>query len=301
MCISLQYSLTENCFARNQYPYRKAMKFAFFILILAGMQHNIIISAQLPRQQITIGPSIINGNGTFQGCPSQQQREGLRQGIKVAVTNALGHDPMVRCGTGQWIQVAYLNMSDSMQSCPSPWQIRSASGVRACGRPSSGCHGTVYSSGGRTYSRVCGRVIGYQFGHTDGFSSSSIDTVYVEGVSITHGSPRSHIWTFVADRYESDVADCPCKGGPNTPAFVGSDYYCESGNNGTSTAEIFYANDPLWDGQQCESEGTCCSTAPWFVVDIMNPTTDSIEVRICASLSPSSEDTRINMLELYIQ
>ena len=49
-------------------------------------------------------------------------------------------------------------------------------------------------AGGYTYTKVCGRVIGYQVGHPDAFhSSKSIDKAYVEGVSITHGSPRSHI------------------------------------------------------------------------------------------------------------
>ena len=193
-------------------------------------------------------------------------------------------------------------MSDPSQFCPSPWLDRSSNGVRVCGRQSSsGCYGNFYPTS-RSYSKVCGRVIGYQIGHTDGFhTSSSINSAYVEGVSITHGSPRLiHIWTLAADLYESNLG-CPCEGGPNPPTFVGNNYYCESGNNGTSsTSSFLHANDPLWDGQQCQSEGTCCSTTPWFTVDLGNPTTDSIEVRICAD-STSSEDTPINLLELYVQ
>lgn len=38
---------------------------------------------------------------------------------------------------------------------------------------------------------------------------------------------------------------------------------------------------------------------PWFSVDLPNPTTDDIEVRICAG--NSDEDTPIGLLELYIQ
>ena len=94
-----------------------------------------------------------------------------------------------------------------MQSCPPAWRDRSANGVRVCGRPadSSGeCHSTFYPTGGHSYTRVCRRVIGYQFGHTDGFhSSQTIDMPYVEGVSVTHGSPRSHIWTLAADIRET--------------------------------------------------------------------------------------------------
>ena len=268
------------------------------ILILVGMQQ---ISAQLSLQQTTISPVITYGSKTT-SCPSQQQRENAIQTLKGEVANALGLGSAPQCqGGGQWTRVAYLNMSDPTQSCPSAWQDRSSNGVRACGRNSSGCYGTFYSSGGRTYTKVCGRVIGYQIGHTDGFrSSSSIDSAYVEGVSITHGFPRSHIWTYGADLYES-FRGCPCEGGPSVPTFVGNNYYCESGNNGTSTTTNFlHSSDPLWDGQQCESEGTCCSTAPWFTVDLFNSTTDSIEVRICADSTPA-EDTPINLLELYIQ
>ena len=269
------------------------------LLILAGMQHTA--SAQLQKEPTTIAPVIINGSN-IRSCPSQQQREGARQQIKHAVANALGLGSTFQCGGGQWTRVAYLNMSDPTQSCPTAWRYRLTNGVRACGRPSSGCYSALYPNGGRAYTKVCGRVIGYQDGHPDAFNSNTIDGAYVEGVSITHGSsPRSHIWTFAGDRYESFV-DCPCEGGSSAPAFVGNNYYCESGNNGTSApGGVFYANDPLWDGQQCQSEGTCCSTAPWFTADLVNSTTDSIEVRICSTLSPSSEDTRINLLELYIQ
>ena len=48
------------------------------------------------------------------------------------------------------------------------------------------------------YSKVCGMAVGYQKGSTDGFaalhfSSRSIDSPYVDGVSITYGIARKHI------------------------------------------------------------------------------------------------------------
>ena len=82
---------------------------------------------------------------------------------------------------------------------------------------------------------------------------------------------------------------------------MGSNYYCESGNNGTSqTVDFLHINDPLWDGKQCETEGTCCSTAPWFTVDLVNATSDDIEVRICSDYE-TEEDATIHLLELYVQ
>ena len=169
------------------------------------------------------------------------------------------------------------------------------------------CTPVLHSSGGRTYTKVCGRVIGYQIGHPDAFhSSDSINSAYLEGVSITYGSfIHTHIWMLAADLSETGSSACPCDSGSSKfpPSFVGNNYYCESGNrNSTSTDYFLYADDPLWDGQQCSSEGTCCSNGrnpPWFSVDLNSPTTDSIEVRICADFN-TSEDTPIEQLELYI-
>ena len=54
------------------------------------------------------------------------------------------------------------------------------------------------------YSRVCGRIRGYQFGSTSAFChglSQDIDGYYVGGISLTHRGGvrrRQHIWTFAA-------------------------------------------------------------------------------------------------------
>ena len=278
------------------------MKSIIAVLLLTGIQY---ISAQnlwLNRQTIT--PVTITGDGT-RSCPSQQQRESVHQMLSNTIVNML---ESIQCGAGQWTRVAYLNMSDPSQTCPSAWRVITTNGVRVCGRPPTSndtCHGTFYTTG-HTYTKVCGRVIGYQIGHPDAFHSShTINEAYVEGVSITHGSPRSHIWTLAAGTFEAS-GDCPCAtGSTNVPlSFVGNNYYCESGNRNTTTINYYlYASDPLWDGQQCDLEGTCCSNGrspPWFVVNLINSTTDSIEVRICSDYN-TSEDTPIQLLELYIQ
>ena len=54
------------------------------------------------------------------------------------------------------------------------------------------------------YQRVCGRARGYQKGTPDGFRSGSVNDIYVDGLSITHGSPRQHIWTYVAGHTDRD-------------------------------------------------------------------------------------------------
>ena len=270
-----------------------------------------LISAQTSLEQKTIPPAVIHGNGSS-SCPSEQQRASSRQEIKESVANALQLPSTHPCGAGIWTRIAYLNMTDPLQSCPSAWRQSTTNGVRVCGRPlgsNSMCHGNFYPTRGRTFTKVCGQVIGYQYGRPDAFDDlPSINDPYVEGISITHGSPRSHIWTYAADYSEtSSDTSCPCDSGSTTslPSYVGNNYYCESGNPGSSATEgVLYTSDPLWDGKQCSSEGTCCSngrTPPWFSVTLNNTISDNIEVRICSDHRQDEEDTPIELLEIYIQ
>ena len=63
--------------------------------------------------------------------------------------------------------------------------------------------------------------------------------------------------------YSTCVYCCPCNTGnteTTVPSFVGSDYYCESGIASGDWNSVLYANNPLWDGQQCgRLEGPCCT------------------------------------------
>lgn len=71
---------------------------------------------------------------------------------------------------------------------------------------------------------------------------------------------------------------------------------------GLGDRSIFFEDDPVWDGKQCE--GDCCSSGkspPWFLVTLLNPTVDDIEVRICGDEGTDNEDTPIKLLEIYIQ
>ena len=235
--------------------------------------------------------------------------------------STLGYKNASNCGPGLWQCVAYLNMSDPSHQCPPVWREYSANGVRACGRPANApgpsCYSMNYSSA-TSYTRVCGQVIGYQIGSTDVFTPrfNDINNAYGDGVSITHGVPRKHIWTYVAGISDIIVSEnklyvCPCLavGSPyqpqTPPSFVGNNYYCESGNPNTTfqdTNTLIYTDDPLWDGQNCE--GQCCSDGrnpPWFSVQLTDRTTSNIEVRICGTETIASEDSPIKLLELYVQ
>ena len=157
--------------------------------------------------------------------------------------------PHQQCGSGLWTRVAYLNMSDPSQQCPSSWRLYSANGVRACGRPvtkstTGGCNSQNYTvQQSLYYQKVCGQIIGYQIGSTNVFNDQQfpINEPYVDGVSVTYGEPRRHIWTFAGGISETIVAayptlSCPCAlNGTNIrlqqpPAYVGDHYFCESAN-----------------------------------------------------------------------
>ena len=223
----------------------------------------------------------------------------------------------IYCGAGQWHRIAFLNMSDPSQQCPSAWREYNTSGVRACGRAYSiggSCSSVTYKygTGSIAYSRVCGQVISYQAGSPDAFSKHLRNpNIDIDGVNITHlGIPHHHIWSFAGGLSENSIfrikSNCPCSFTSDRhrpPPYIGSNYYCESGNPTDSYEDNqLYPNDPLWDGNKCE--GTCCIGAnhpPWFSVQLPAPTTSKIEVSICADESTDNEDTPIKLLEIYVQ
>ena len=122
----------------------------------------------------------------------------------------------IHCGSGEWYRIAYLNMSDPSQQCPPAWREYNYTQFRTCGRPVSttGSRSSKSYSTNRQYSKVCGRVIGIQVASPDAFhANQGINYGYVDGVSITYGSPRKHISSFAGSYSEigSDTnALCPC-------------------------------------------------------------------------------------------
>ena len=224
------------------------------------------------------------------------------------------------CGntSSGWMRVANIDMTDPTQQCPDGFRLinRTEPPLRTCGRPvghHSGCVSTTLPVHGIQYSRVCGRIIGYQLGPPVAFASASqgIDSYYIDGISLTHGqSPRQHIWSFagaIAEQNSYLPALCPCtrpqSRAVEVPSFVGNDYFCDTAIRGGSYSwGHFYADDPLWDGQGCGSISSCCSfnNPPWFCKQLPQPTTDDIELRICNGFS-RGDDTPFEMVDMYIK
>ena len=193
-----------------------------------------------------------------------------------------------------WRRIAYFNTTQG-DSCPSSLRTvtNTTTNQTACGRTANGgCTSLRFSPNG-SYTNVCGRVRGYQFRYPDGFhtGTGSIDSHYINGISITHGNPRTHLWSYVIGNSEQNpatVACCPCArldptDRSDVPLFVGEDLYCESGFSGIYVENRIAWEDPLWDGQGCTSSGNqCCNRYGWLHCEI--PTTsDNIEVRWCGN------------------
>ena len=103
-----------------------------------------------------------------------------------------------------WMRVAYLNMSDPTEECPPGFRLYNQNETRACGRPALSpagyCQSVKFPSYDVSYSEVCGRVTGYQYASVDGIDpyrlqNNNLNAAYVDGVSLTCGNPRKHIWT----------------------------------------------------------------------------------------------------------
>ena len=220
------------------------------------------------------------------------------------------------------------DLNSSRDSCPTGW-IKIGYNILCTGGLAAGCYSAHFTTLGTSFSRICGMMKGYQKGSMDGFYpydyaafgpystykpavnvSTSLDGIYVDGVSITYGNPRKHIWTYavgLSEDYNYSDHNCPCAKYPglNHPPYMGNDYYCESGNDGIHDSNNFlYSKDPLWDGNNCPSENNCCNRPgmPWFFQQLpVKESASSIEVRICHDEHFANEGVMIEQLQLYIQ
>ena len=197
----------------------------------------------------------IEGNGAGI-CPPEEDLEAVRSEIRQEVQTIL--EPTIICGgTTGWTLHSYINASNSSEQCPSPLIAHMYDGQRVCGRDASSaarisCTSVILQGNrSQSYNKVCGRIVGYQYGGTQAFGyyaelrrnspPNTIDQYYVDGVTLTYGSPgiRQHIWTFATGIAEThNEYACPCSPGGTgvynaiPPPFVGNDYFCETGHPG---------------------------------------------------------------------
>jgi hypothetical protein len=208
---------------------------------------------------------------------------------------------------GGWTRIADVDSNTGV--CPGAWVFTNI--PKVCHRlaAGAGCKSATFSNFGIPYGEVRGYARAYQYYSTDAFHPSAaggIDGNYVEGLALTYGSPRVHLWTY-ASGYSDDGnypgSNCPCATYPGSlPAFVGADYYCESGNTG-AVEDTWYTGDPLFDGQTCPGSTNCCNKPdlPWFEKKLAGTVNVSVEGRLCGDEASSNEDIGLYRMELYVR
>ena len=237
-------------------------------------------------------------------------------------------DMELECGghKGGWLRIAQLNTTNG-DTCPGEW-INDINYNSLCTGTGAGCYSANFSVP-YSYNKICGQVRGFQKGTTDGFYpyffsqgstpsglytpitySATVNGVYVDGVSITLGNPRKHVWTYAVGLTDdgntgSGYYNCPCArvASPRPPVFVGNNYYCESGNIGLHVASELYSDDALWDGEQCLPGNSCCDRAgqPWFFQQLTISEKQHLEVRICQDEPIVFDAVTVEKLQLFLQ
>ena len=228
-------------------------------------------------------------------------------------------DMKLECGGRKgWMRIADLDTSRG-DECPNGWtKITTPNSTIypskvVCESPSNlaGCYSTNFTVNGLSYHKMCGKARGYQSSSPDAFGAfagiRSIDGPYVDGLSITVGDNRTHVWTYavgLSDDYSYRRVNCPCNSiapGAQPPDFVNEHYYCESGNVGRLEFGTYYTNDMLWDGEGCQND--CCGEVclPWFKRQFGAAIQEDAEVRICHDQSTSDEGIAIDLLQLFVQ
>ena len=122
-----------------------------------------LISAGIVTGQYSM-PTVVMDTPSNSECPPDHYMDAVRAQISNKVSGMLDK----ACGNPVfgWKQIAFLNMTDPDQNCPTAWRLYEYDSERACGRLATdgeSCNSVQYSSDGYAYTQVCGRITGYQY------------------------------------------------------------------------------------------------------------------------------------------
>ena len=210
-----------------------------------------------------------------------------------------------------WRKVVDINAT----SCPSGWERGNRTNIQTCEIPKEmDCISTTFAiTPPAQYSDVCGRARGYQIGPTAAFSryldNNNIEGNYLDGISITHGAPRTHIWSFaVGCNAAGSRFTCPCSNSTGESdqkvlaSHVQDNYFCDSGTGSdTCPNNGVFLPDSLWHDAACLPDG-CCRESPYFYRKLDMPTCDGLEVRLCHDQNVGIDsNVTLDLLELYVR
>ena len=189
-----------------------------------------------------------------------------------------------------WMRVAELDVNN----CPPGMRTETVNTSTTCkvSEDGAGCTEIYYPVYNISYTQVTGRIRAYQLNTLDGFvslddslrtessSTNTLDSNYLDGVSITTNS--YHVWSF--------AGGCNCTV-PQKPEFIGDHYIC----NGSHYSKFMKLHEELiWKNQQCNEK------SDWFFRTSLPSNATDIRVRICRDQDRYDEDIALTELEIYI-
>ena len=228
------------------------------------------------------------------GCPSNDHLEAIRAQLSEMVSDTLAF-----CGGPGWRRVAYLNMSEPNTTCPDQWRLFQRGSLSLCGRKelhSASCDSVHYSTK---------RIIGYQYNTPDvalhhfydGTPGNQINEPYLDGVSVTYGKHRKHIWSFFAAYVPHDCCDKRHLNHTGSLRFIGGNSFCDSAHEGSHPEGNLFTEHRLWGSVSICTPGS----GPWFYVNLSLPSIQDIELRVCGDESVGNEDTPLELVEIYVK
>ena len=335
--MSLNPKLAISCFKGSRFIIKKSSHYqigmtlkvskmtwhSVSILALTLTAQNLVLAEEEQRGELALSNYL--GDFPFYAATSCQQILQFRPNTPsgnywIRTNSGLTHTSCnmnaTECGPGAWTVITSLDMTKSGSSCPSGLHYFKSYSKTGCRKNAHmGCSSVTFFTNENSYSKICGKIVGYQHGSTDAFklyyarTPTRLEDQYVDGISLTFNSPNEHIWTFAAMRskYHQDRGNggCPCNQS-NTryiPSFIGQDYFCETGVYQYRFTNRYYTEHALWDGMGVGTfPGGCNGTrSPWFVKNLPNLVKKNINMRVCMDENRNNEDVLIEKVFLYVR
>ena len=287
---SLRYEidLLQNKTYNNSYQ----LSSSNFFELVNRLNKSTILNDGLLEKRINFIEYAIFGRSRFAAAPSCQAIHMLQPSFSSGyywVMSSNGSSVFAYCDmtqfcvnvTGGLTRVAILNNKTRPQLCTDDFTTTDENTRCLRSNEGAGCSNIVFPVMNISYSHICGTVQAFWFGTPDGFtgrSSTTINDNYVDGISLTYGtSNKTHIWTFIADKFRSNQ-NCSRQ----VPGYVGDQYSC------------------LNDAFLCTSSSSSCYS-PFFRL-LQQPVTEDIELRLCRDQHRQSNNEGIYLgnLEIYV-
>jgi hypothetical protein len=196
--------------------------------------------------------------------------------------------------------------------CPAPF-VADASGVGCIAAAPDNVVSLIVEAP-LPFTRVQGRIEAVARGDLEAFGGgvqASLDNVYVDGVSVTVGDPRTHVFTMAVGT--AGAGACPCGTGAPAPAYVGEGMLCEdrpaAGPDGDGDGDgdddddggEFDVDNVLFDDDARNAACTQAFVPHEFDVALPAASTGPIEVRVMVDGDDPNEAIALQRLEIRVR